>query len=35
MKQVSRNYAHLGEEKRQRDIEAAGRAAVADLWEEL
>jgi hypothetical protein len=34
LEQISCKYAHLGEEKRQRDIEAAGRAAFADLWEE-
>lgn len=35
MEQVARKYAHLREEKRQRDAEAAGRAAVADVWGEL
>jgi len=35
MEQVARKFAHLREQKRQRDVEAEGRAAVADLWDEL
>jgi hypothetical protein len=30
---ISRKYAHLGEERRQRDVEAKGRTAVAHLYE--
>lgn len=30
---VARKYAHLSEERRQRDVEANGRAEVADLYQ--
>lgn len=33
MEHIARKYAHLRQEKRQRDVEAAGRAAVADLYD--
>jgi hypothetical protein len=29
----AKKWAHLAQEKRQHDVEAAGRAAVADLYE--
>lgn len=29
----SKKWAHLAEEKRRRDVETAGRAAVADLYD--
>lgn len=35
LEQISRKFSHMRERKRQRDVEAEGRAAVADLWEEL
>jgi hypothetical protein len=31
---IGLRYRHLSELRRQRDVEAAGRAAVADLYEE-
>ena len=31
--QISRKYAHLSEERRQRDVEQRGREEVADLYE--
>ncbi len=30
---ISRKYAHLSEERRQRDVEQRGREEVADLYE--
>ena len=33
--QISRKYAHLSEERRQRDVEAKGRAEIADLYEQF
>jgi hypothetical protein len=32
---VARKYAHLREQKRRADVEAQGRADVADLYEDL
>jgi hypothetical protein len=34
MDQISRKYAHFREQKRRAEVEAAGRAAVADLCDE-
>jgi hypothetical protein len=31
--QIVRKYAHLREQKRRAEVEIAGRAAIADLYE--